>query len=141
METRKSTTGLLSKFNGNVITWVTRKQKTTALSTTEAEYMALADATTEALWLRTWIEEVFEKQIPVIIRCDNQSALALAKNDTFHQRTKHIDIRYHFIRQHVNDKSIIVKWVETGQQQADFLTKRLNTQLFIKARDKLMTVV
>ena len=139
--TRHSTTGLVVKFNGSVICWSTKKQKTVALSSTESEYMAMTEAATEALWLRTWLAEVFNKKTPVVIYCDNQSAIALTKNDTFHQRTKHIDIRYHFIRQHVRDCRIIVKWVETTKQQADILTKRLATTQFNILRDQLMVTV
>ena len=141
LETRKSTTGLVVKFNGNVICWATKKQRTVALSSTEAEYMALTEATTEALWFQTWINEVFKRTLPVTIYCDNQSAIALAKNDVFHQRTKHIDIRYHFIRQHVNEGRINIKWVDTKQQQADILTKRINNSSLVVLRNKLMTTV
>jgi Reverse transcriptase-like len=141
LEKRNSTTGVVVKLNGNVICWNTRKQKTVALSSTEAEYMALTDATTEALWLRTWINEVFRKNIPILIHCDNQSAIALASNDTFHQRTKHIDIRYHFIRQHVQSGDIKIKWIQTENQQADILTKRINGKRFIVLREQLMTAI
>jgi hypothetical protein len=141
LEKRNSTTGVVVKLNGNVICWNTRKQKTVALSSTEAEYMALTDATTEALWLRTWINEVFQKKIPILIHCDNQSAIALTSNDTFHQRTKHIDIRYHFIRQHVRSGDIKIKWIQTEEQQADILTKRINGKRFIVLREKLMAAI
>src|SRR5882757_6208512 len=90
---RKSTTGTVIKFNGNVISWLSKKQATVALSSTEAEYMALSAATQEALWYKTWINEVFKQTIVVAIYSDNQSAIALAKNDAFHTRSKHIDIR------------------------------------------------
>ena len=103
--------------------------------------MALTEATTEALWFQTWINEVFKRTLPVTIYCDNQSAIALAKNDVFHQRTKHIDIRYHFIRQHVNEGRININWVDTKQQQADILTKRINNSSLVVLRNKLMTTV
>jgi hypothetical protein len=141
LEARRSTTGLVVKFNGNVICWATKKQRTVALSSTEAEYMALTEATTEALWFQTWISEIFKRTIPITIYCDNQSAIALAKNDVFHQRTKHIDIRYHFIRQHVNEGRIIIKWIDTKKQQADILTKKLNNTSFVTLRNQLMTTV
>ena len=120
---------------------VTKKQKTVALSSTEAEYMALSEAVTEALWLQTWIKEVFQAEIPVKIYCDNQAAILLSKNDTFHQRTKHIDIRYHFIHQHVRENRILIQWISTDNQLADIFTKKLTNPKFQALRDELMTVV
>jgi hypothetical protein len=137
-ETRRSTTGVVIKFNGNVICWHSKKQTTVAKSSTEAEYMALSDATAEALWLKAWITEVFGIDVQVPIYCDNQSAIALSKNDTYHQRTKHIDIRYHFVRERVKSNDITVTWIPTQEQQADLLTKMLPTKQFQLLRDKLM---
>jgi hypothetical protein len=137
-ETRRSTTGIVLKLNGNVICWKTKKQTTVALSSTEAEYMALSDATGEALWFRSWIQEVFNLSPQTTLYVDNQSAIILAENDTFHQRTKHIDIRYHFVRERVASGDIVVKWVSTVEQQADLLTKQLPTKQFQVLRDILM---
>ena len=86
--------------------------------------MALTEAQLKHL-VQNWISEIFKLKFQLLIHCDNQSAIALAKNDAFHQRTKHIDIRYHFIRQHVNEGRIIIKWIHTNKQQADILTKKL----------------
>ena len=83
---------VLVRFNGNVVTWSSKKQRTVARSSTEAEYVAAADSVSEAIWLRSWVEQVLGETIVVQLMCDNQSAIALAKNDTFHQRTKHIDV-------------------------------------------------
>jgi Reverse transcriptase (RNA-dependent DNA polymerase)/Pol polyprotein, beta-barrel domain/GAG-pre-integrase domain len=142
LETRRSTSGMVVKFSGNIVSWSSRKQKTVAISSTEAEYMAASEATCEALWLRTWIREVFRTDVPVTIYCDNQSAIALAKNDTFHQRTKHIDIRYHLIREHVASGAIQLKFVPTDKQEADILTKRLDSGIaFARQRSRLMTTV
>jgi Reverse transcriptase (RNA-dependent DNA polymerase)/Pol polyprotein, beta-barrel domain/Integrase core domain len=142
LETRRSTSGLVVKLNGNVVAWASKKQKTVALSSTEAEYMAASEAACEALWLRTWIHEVFRVEVPVAIHCDNQSAIALSKNDTFHQRTKHIDNRYHFIRERVAWGHIKLQFIPTEQQEADILTKRFsNGRRFALLRDRLMTTV
>jgi hypothetical protein len=104
--------------------------------------MSASESVCEALWTRAWIYEVFKTKIPVTIYCDNQSAIALAKNDTFHQRTKHIDIRYHLIREHVAAGIITMKFVRTEDQQADILTKRLGSGIvFKKQRDRLMCMV
>jgi hypothetical protein len=138
LETRRSTTGIVLKLNGNVICWHTKKQTTVAKSSTEAEYMALSDAAGEAKWFQSWIREVWGIETSTTIYCDNQSAKFLAENDTYHQRTKHIDIRYHFVRELVADKKIDVTWVASKEQQADLLTKYLPTKQFEILRDKLM---
>jgi hypothetical protein len=77
----------------------------------------------------------------VVLLCDNRSANALAKNDTFHQRTKHIDIRYHFIREHVRSGHVHLQWVSTSDQLADILTKRMSNVLFTKLRSLILTIV
>lgn len=138
-ENRRSTSGLVAKLNGNIICWTSKKQPTVALSSTEAEYVALTEATTEAIWMKTWIREVFRINTQAQIYCDNQSAIALSKNDTYHQRTKHIDIKYHFIRERVKSGDIQIHWIPTQQQQADLLTKMLPTKQFLVLRELLMT--
>jgi hypothetical protein len=137
---RRSTTGTVIKYNGNVISWLSKKQDTIALSSTEAEYMALSTATTEVLWYKAWIKEVLGLEITVPIYCDNQSAIEISSNDCYHQRTKHIDIRHHFIRDHITKKHVQVQWVPTTEQQADLLTKMLGTRQFTILRDKLLSV-
>jgi hypothetical protein len=135
---RKSTTGTVIRFNGNVISWLSKKQDAVAISSTEAEYYALSTATQEALWYRTWIKEVFDRNITVTIYSDNQSAIAISKNDTIHSRSKHIDIRCHFIRDHVKQKHVVVTWIPTKSQQADLLTKMLTTNQFQQLRSTLL---
>ena len=136
---RKSTTGTIIKYNGNVISWLSKKQPTVATSTTEAEYMALGAAAKEALWYQYWIKEVFNVDTVPVIYGDNQSANCLSKNDLNHQRTKHIDITHHFLRDHVYNKRIDIQWIPTDKQQADLLTKALDTKQFSKLRDQLIT--
>ena len=136
---RKSTTGTIIKYNGNVISWLSKKQPTVATSTTEAEYMALGAAAKEALWYQYWSKEVFNVDTVPVIYGDNQSANCLSKNDLNHQRTKHIDITHHFLRDHVYNKRIDIQWIPTDKQQADLLTKALDTKQFSKLRDQLIT--
>ena len=138
LETRRSTSGLLVRFNGNVVTWSSKKQRTVARSSTEAEYVAAADSVSEAIWLRSWVEQVLGETIVVQLMCDNQSAIALAKNDTFHQRTKHIDVSHHFIREQIEFGNIKVHYVPTAEQDADILTKYVNlSKKFQTLRDRL----
>ncbi|CAD6268395.1 unnamed protein product [Miscanthus lutarioriparius] len=112
-------------LNENLITWCSQKQKTVALSSCESELMAATAAAKQALWLRNLISEITkEKPKAVTLFVDNNSAIALMKNPVFHGRSKHIDIKYHFIRE-CREGQIIVKRVCTEEQKADALTKAL----------------
>ena len=126
-EDRKSITGYVFKVttNGPVISWKSRKQPTVALSTCEAEYMALASAIQEAKFLRQLLGELIgkNKAKATDIYCDNQSAILLSKNPVQHQRSKHIDIRYHFIRSEILSKTVNVKYVTSEENLSDLLTK------------------
>ncbi|GJX70823.1 putative RNA-directed DNA polymerase [Tanacetum coccineum] len=99
----KSTSRYLMTFTGGAVSWQSRLQKCMALSTTEAEYMAATEACKELLWLKRFLQELGFKQQRYAVLCDNQSAIHLAKNSMFHKRTKHIDIRYHWIRDAIRD--------------------------------------
>lgn len=122
---RKSYTGYVFKFAGGSISWRSCKQKTVALSSTEAEYMAISEATKEAIYLRNLINDLIGKLDCVILFNDNQSARKLAYNPILHERSKHIDIRYHFIRNAVSDKIINIQYLSTNEMIADILTKIL----------------
>ncbi len=137
---RKSTTGMIVQLFGNTITWTSRKQTTVALSSTESEYMALAATCQELLWCSTWLQEVLGTEIPLHMQVygDNQSALALVQSNTHHDRSKHIDIRYHFIKQLVKQGIIKLDWVKTDQQKADIMTKALPRPAMHKFRDQLL---
>src|SRR5690348_13806518 len=107
-------------------------QRTAALSSTEAEYMALADACKQAIWARCLLKELQNPQdhqdddpAPTVIWEDNQGAMALAVDPVQHARTKHIDVRYHFTREQVQNKSVTLKYCPTKQMVADALTKAL----------------
>lgn len=122
---RKSYSGYIFKLSGAAISWKSCKQKTVALSSTEAEYMALSEATKEAIYLRNLLSDLTGQQDCVEIYNDNQSTQKLANNPVFHDRSKHIDIRYHFVRDAVRDKIIDLKYLPTGEMIADILTKPL----------------
>ncbi|CDO76033.1 hypothetical protein BN946_scf184818.g1 [Trametes cinnabarina] len=130
---RRSTSAYVFKLGGGAISWCSRKQQSIAQSSTEAEYVALALAAKEGLWLSTLLSDldspVFHAlssrlQVPLIL-VDNQSAMALAKNSSFHDRTKHIAVRHHFIRDELERGTLTVEYVPTGDQVADVLTKSL----------------
>lgn len=121
---RKSCTGYIFMLQGGAISWRSHKQQTVALSTAEAEYMAMSSAAQEALYLRQLHGELSQQQInPLIIFSDNQSAIKLSLNDNYLPRSKHIDIRYHFLKDHVSDLVIKFCYVKGEEMIADSLTK------------------
>jgi hypothetical protein len=124
---RRSTSGYLFYCYGGLVSWSSKKQPIVALSSTEAEYIALTHAAKEAIWLRSLIGELQQnlELEPTLIYEDNQSCIALAKNPVFHARSKHIDIRHHFIRDKVESKEIELAYMSTNEMIADALTKAL----------------
>lgn len=123
---RKSYSGFVFLCQGGAISWESKKQRTVALSTAEAEYVALSEATREAVFLQRFMAEMKEESEKIInIYSDSQSAIAIAQNPVHHQRTKHVDVRYHFVREAVASEVINVRYVETGRMIADALTKPL----------------
>jgi len=118
--------------DGGAVSWSLKKQELVTLSTTEAEYVAATHAAKEAVWLRRLIGELFSTVTePTTLFGDNQSAIALAHGGQYHARTKHIDIRYHFIRYIIEAGSIKLIYCPTDDQTADTLTKAL---LSVKAK-------
>lgn len=131
VDSRRSTSGYCFMLGSGIISWASERQKTVALSTTESEYIASAQAVKELTWLNELLKELLPhvNYIPNFY-VDNQSAIRLIKNPEFHKRTKHIDIRYHFIRQKYEEKLFNLHYVETEKQLADGLTKSLGGQKF-----------
>jgi hypothetical protein len=96
-DSRRSTTGYVFTIGGTAVSWISKLQKVVALSTTEVEYVAATEASKEMIWLQRFMEELGKKQENNKLYCDSQSAIHLAKNSAFHSKTKHIQLRYHFI--------------------------------------------
>jgi hypothetical protein len=131
IDDRKSTGAYIFTSNNGAVSWVSKKQQTVAKSTTEAEYMALSQAASEALWFRSFLYELgMSNKEPILIYGDNQGALKIAQNPQFHNRTKHIDIVYHFIREKISKGQIKVIFVPTKEMIADILTKAINPRQF-----------
>lgn len=131
VDDRKSTSGHVFVLNGGAIIWKSSKQNTTADSTTEAEYIAASEASKEAVWLRKFVMElgvVPSIEEPMPLYCDNNGAIAQAKEPRSHQKSKHIDRRYHIIRQFVDERQIAVQKVASVDNVADPLTKPLTLQ-------------
>ncbi|GJS89793.1 retrovirus-related pol polyprotein from transposon TNT 1-94 [Tanacetum coccineum] len=119
----RSITGYAFLVQRCVVSWKATLQHVVALSTTEAEYMALTEAVKEAIWLRGLLEELGVELNTVAVNCDNQGAIHLSRNHVFHERTKHINVRYHFIREVLEAKTVEVLKVGTEHNAADALTK------------------
>lgn len=122
---RRSYTGFCFIFGGAAISWESRKQRTVALSTIEAEYMAMSEAAKEAIFLRFLLGEILDQKYCISLLNDNQSAQSLSLNTICNNRTKHIDMRHHFIREKVDSGEINFKYIETEKMVADVLTKAL----------------
>ncbi|KAK1421784.1 hypothetical protein QVD17_24412 [Tagetes erecta] len=134
----RSTGGYIFKIGDSTISWQSKKQNVVALSSTEAEYMALSVAGCQAIWLAGILEQL---QQPIAhhiqIWCDNKSAIALSANPVYHGCSKHIIIKYHFIRELVSTKEILVDYATTKDQEADILTKSLQVGRFRELKAKI----
>ena len=112
---------------GAPISWQSRSQTTVALSSMEAEYMAACAATQESLWLAMLLEQMgIEVSKPIVLKEDNQACIDFSKNPGNHKRSKHIDCRYHFVRERVASGDIVLQWIPTTEQIADIFTKALD---------------
>ena len=130
--TRRSTSGYVFILNGAAVTWSSRKQPIVALSTMESEYIAASDSTREAVWLRRLLDDLGEQQRePTLLRCDNESAIGLAYNPLAHKGSKHIEVRYHYIREQVTCGNVEVVHVRTQNQFADVLTKAVDGETYL----------
>ncbi|KAG6416730.1 hypothetical protein SASPL_124166 [Salvia splendens] len=132
---RKSTSGYVFYMRDTAFTWMSKKQPIVTLSTCEAEYVAATFSVCHAIWLRSLLSELgWPQKEPTIICVDNKFAIALSKNPVFHNQSKHIDTRYHYIRECVANQEIQVKYVKSQDQVADIFTKPLKYDDFIKIR-------
>ena len=139
LDNRLSTTGNVFLMSGGAVSWISQKQATVSLSTAEAEYVALGSATQETIWLRRLMTDLRVSQVkPTVIREDNQGAIAMAKNPVGLKRTRHIDIKHHFVREAVDAGTITLEYCETKQMLADILTKPLPKPQFEMLRGKLV---
>jgi hypothetical protein len=135
---RHSISGYAFAVGVGVITWRSKKQSIVALSTTEAEYIAMAEAVKEALSIQHILQEIYPDLVSTIpLLCDNQSAIALAKDNKFHQRTKHIALRYLFIRGSINEDEISLSYIPSTDNIADIMTKAIPRPQFKYLRNRL----
>ena len=130
IDDRKSTSGHIFVRLG-AISWASQKQPIVTLSTTEAEYVAATSAACQAVWIRRIMIDLMQDQEGATkIYCDNNSIIELSKNQVFHKRSKHIDTRYHFIRELINNGEIYIEFSKSENQFADIFTKPLAKEIF-----------
>lgn len=124
-DTRKSTSGFVIFYCGGPIAWCSRRQRIVATSSTEAEYVAAAECTKEILYLKTLIEELLGESVNVKLKVDNQSAIKLIKNGVINRRSKHIDVKYHFVHEELKKGTINIIYCQSDKKVADIFTKPL----------------
>ena len=134
---RKSTSGGCFYLGNNLVSWHSKKQNSISLSTAEAEYIAAGSCCTQLLWMKQMMIDYGFDLKTLTIFCDNTSAINISKNPVQHSRTKHIDIRHHFIRELVENDVVILEHVETSKQIADIFTKALDAVRFSSLRKSL----
>nr|KYP51619.1 Copia protein [Cajanus cajan] len=134
---RKSTSEGCHFLGRCLVSWTSRRQSTISLSTCEAEYIAAGHYLTHLLWIKHQLEDydIYESSIPVL--CDNTTATNISKNPILHSRTKHIEIKHHFVRDHVQKGTFDLVYVKTEEQLADIFTKPLQEDRYIWVRDRL----
>ena len=120
-----------------LVSWFSRKQTSVALSTAEAEYIAAGSCCAQLLWMKQQLNDYRLDYSKIPIRCDNTSVICLTKNPILHSRTKHIDVRHYFIREHVENHDICLEYVKTEDQIADIFTKPLSTESFFRIRKEM----
>ena len=135
---RRSTSGYVFMLGTGAVSWSSKKQPIVTLSTTEAEFVAATACACQAIWLKKLLEELqFKEDKPTLIYCDNSSATKLSKNPVLHGRSKHIDVKYHFLRDLTNDGVINLVYCRSEDQVADIQTKPLKLATFVKLRGLL----
>src|ERR1051325_9194590 len=134
---RKRTSGTCHILGNALVSWACKKQACVALSTAEAEYIAAGSCCAQILWLKQQLRDYGLDLGCIPLRCDNTSAINITKNPVMHSRTKHIDIRHHFLRDHVLQGDVEVTFVDTHNQLADIFTKPLAREPFFKIRREL----
>ena len=124
-------------MGNNLVSWFSKKQNCVSLSTAEVEYIAAGSSCSQMIWMKQMLTEYNVTQDVMTLYCDNLSTINISKNPIQHSRTKHIDIRHHFIRDLVEEKTIKLEHVATELQLADIFTKALDANQFENLRGKL----
>jgi hypothetical protein len=134
---RKNTLGIVSFWERSLVSWASKKQNSVALSTAEVEYITAGHCCAQLLYMRQTIRDYGYKLSKVPLLCDNESAICMADNPVEHSRTKHIYIRYHFLRDHQQKGDIKIAYINTHNQLANIFTKPIDEKTFSKLRNEL----
>lgn len=135
LDDRRSMIGCVFLMASGAISWASKKQPVVALSTTEAEYIAASFCATQYVWLRRVLEKIgATEKSATVIQCDNSSTIQLSKHPVLHGKSKHIEVRFHYLRNLVNDEIVKLEYCTTGNQVADIFTKPLKLEQFEKLR-------
>lgn len=140
LETRRSTTGYIIFLGNSPVCWASRRQQTVSVSTTEAELIAACDCVKELMYMINLLKELTDVTAQPILRVDNQGTIKLALGGSFSRRTKHIDIRYHFITEKLDEKLFKIEYIVTKEQLSDIFTKPLPRVQFDYLKYKIMQV-
>ena len=135
---RRSTAGYFTFVGGNLVTWKSKKQNVVALSSAEAEFRGMVKGICELLWLRKLLTELgFEPSTEMKLFCDNKAAIDISHNPVQHDRTKHIEVDRHFIKEKLDSKIISMPFVRSHEQLADMLTKAISSKAFDESLSEL----
>ena len=140
-DNRKSTTGGCFYVGANLVAWMSKKQNSVSLSTTEAEYIATRSCCSQLLWMKKVLTDYGISQDTMVVYCDNSSTIDISKNPVQHSKTKHIEIRHHFIRDLVERKIVCLEYILTECQNADIFTKPLDRSKFETLRQVIGVIL
>ena len=141
VDSRKSLSGYLLTFVGGAVSWQSRLQQCVALSTTEAEYIAITESYKETLWMKNFLQELGVNQDSYVVYCDSQSVIHLAKNSTYHLKSKHIDMKYHWIQDMLEQKQLQLEKIHTSKNASDMMTKSLPKEKLESCKQRAGLVV
>ena len=137
LDQRRSTSGYVFNLFGGVVSWISKKQSIVALSTIEVEYMAATHASKEVVWLERLCSSMGLVQEAIRIDCDSQSVSFLEKNPAYHSKTKHIDVQYHFVRDMIENKKVLLVKVDTLKNTSNALTKSMSSEKLSWCRETM----
>lgn len=135
VDDKKSTSGGAFFLGGKLVSWLSKKQNCTSQSTAEVEYVAAANNCNQIIWMKQMLKDIGIKfDEPVVIHCDNTSTVSMSKNLVLHSKTKHIEIKYHVVREKVAEKEVRLEYISTKEQIADIFIKPLPKDTFVYLR-------